>query len=199
MQLMPSSVLAQPYNISGVYYLIGVMETASGIKLNPDSTFQFFFSQGALDRAGDGKWSIRNDEIVLHSDKANEGIKLVESWKAASDSSIVEFESENEMVLPYIHVSIKGKDRSDFRNLNENGKVGFDEVVGGAIYVFFELCPEKIHEIIPANKDDNHFKIAVLSEIFNVDFDNVKLKLIDGNLQGEHPLLTGSDFKYEKN
>ena len=51
----------------GEYYLSGVMETASGFKLNPDSTFQFFFSYGALDRMGSGKWVAKANEVILDS------------------------------------------------------------------------------------------------------------------------------------
>ena len=39
-------------SVAGEYYLNGVMETASGFRVNADSTFEFFFSQGALDRQG---------------------------------------------------------------------------------------------------------------------------------------------------
>src|ERR1700745_3082366 len=57
-------------NITGEYYLDGVMETASGFQLNTDSSFQFFFSYGALDRYGKGKWSLQDDSvIVFNSDK----------------------------------------------------------------------------------------------------------------------------------
>ena len=53
------TMLAQSKTASpaGEYYLRGVMETAAGFKLNEDSTFQFFFSYGALDRQGRGKWT----------------------------------------------------------------------------------------------------------------------------------------------
>ena len=53
--------------IAGEYYLKGVMEMASGIKLNTDSSFEFFFSYGALDRSGAGKWSLKNNTIILNS------------------------------------------------------------------------------------------------------------------------------------
>ena len=45
-------------NIAGEYYLEGVMETASGFQLSADSGFQFFYSYGALDRFGKGKWKM---------------------------------------------------------------------------------------------------------------------------------------------
>jgi hypothetical protein len=40
---------AQNNTAAGIYNLEGVMETASGFKLNADSTFEFYFSYGALD------------------------------------------------------------------------------------------------------------------------------------------------------
>jgi hypothetical protein len=43
------------------------METASGFKINEDSSFEFYFSYGALDRYGSGKWNIKNDSIILNS------------------------------------------------------------------------------------------------------------------------------------
>jgi len=57
---------AQNNTAIGIYNLQGVMETASGFKLNADSTFEFYFSYGALDRYGKGKWQITNDKLILN-------------------------------------------------------------------------------------------------------------------------------------
>src|ERR1051325_4784902 len=66
---MPATqhLAAQNNTMAGQYSLTGVMETASGIQLNKDSTFQFYFSYGALDRYGSGKWSVQKDNIILDS------------------------------------------------------------------------------------------------------------------------------------
>src|SRR5450432_943541 len=53
--------------LPGEYYLQGVMETASGFLLKPDSSFQFFFSYGALDRHGSGKWAVKENKLILNS------------------------------------------------------------------------------------------------------------------------------------
>ena len=53
-------------HVAGTYYLSGVSEMASGIILKADSTFEFFFSYGALDRYGSGKWMFENNNIVLN-------------------------------------------------------------------------------------------------------------------------------------
>jgi len=58
---------AQKNKISGAYMLRGVMEVASGFELKEDSTFEFYFAYGALDRTGSGNWRIENDNIILNS------------------------------------------------------------------------------------------------------------------------------------
>ena len=40
----------------GEYYCESISEMASGFNIKPDSTFEFFFSYGALDRFGTGTW-----------------------------------------------------------------------------------------------------------------------------------------------
>ena len=62
--------------IIGEYYLKGVRETASGFKLNADSTFEFFFSYGALDRMGSGTWQKQGDQIIFSSAKTKGKILL---------------------------------------------------------------------------------------------------------------------------
>ncbi|GAO43494.1 hypothetical protein [Flavihumibacter petaseus] len=54
-------------SLAGDYYLQGVHEVASAFRLKPDSTFEFFFSYGALDRTGTGRWSVAGGRIVFQS------------------------------------------------------------------------------------------------------------------------------------
>ncbi|RYF91726.1 MAG: hypothetical protein EOO00_07975 [Chitinophagaceae bacterium] len=61
--------LTQAQVLAGEYYLQNVMETGSGFKLNADSTFQFFFSQGALDRMAEGTWTSDGDSVIMQTRK----------------------------------------------------------------------------------------------------------------------------------
>jgi hypothetical protein len=56
--------------IAGEYHLQGVMETASAILLKPDHTFEIFFSYGAMDRQGSGKWAL--DQGQAHSQQSHQ-------------------------------------------------------------------------------------------------------------------------------
>ena len=52
-------------SLAGDYRLEGVMETGSGLRLQDDGTFQWFFMYGALDLYAKGTWSRAGDGIDL--------------------------------------------------------------------------------------------------------------------------------------
>jgi hypothetical protein len=68
--MIPINAQQNRMDITGVYFLSGVMETASAFELKKDSGFEFFFSQGALDRGGTGKWMVKDGHIIFNSSKA---------------------------------------------------------------------------------------------------------------------------------
>ena len=45
------------------------METGSGLRLNADGTFDWFFTYGALDLGARGTWKREGDTVVLHVDE----------------------------------------------------------------------------------------------------------------------------------
>ncbi|GAB5481369.1 MAG: hypothetical protein Pars92KO_11260 [Parasphingorhabdus sp.] len=49
----------------GRYYLRGVMETASGLQLSDDGSFQWYLSVGALDIISGGSWSVQDGQVTL--------------------------------------------------------------------------------------------------------------------------------------
>src|SRR5688572_25938295 len=95
--------------IAGEYYLQGVMETASGFKLNADSSFQFFFMYGAMDRYGKGKWSVQGDTVIMTStQQQTHDFALEKSEKGESDSITIRISDANEMLSRYLLCVIKG-------------------------------------------------------------------------------------------
>ena len=55
--------------LAGEYHLDGVMETGSGLLLQADGRFEWFFSYGALDLAARGHWTRAGDGIDLAVDE----------------------------------------------------------------------------------------------------------------------------------
>ena len=51
--------------LAGEFHLDGVMETGSGLRLQEDGTFEWYFSYGALDLYARGRWSPAGDGVDL--------------------------------------------------------------------------------------------------------------------------------------
>src|ERR1044071_832839 len=96
-------------SIPGEYYMHGVMETASGFQLNSDSSFQFFYSYGALDRSGKGKWSLRDDSVIVFNSEPRPPLdfKLVEHKPAQKGAMIIQVTDNNKNILRYVHGVVK--------------------------------------------------------------------------------------------
>src|ERR1700745_1157118 len=96
--------------IAGEYFLQGVMETASVILLKPDSSFEFFYSYGSVDRTGTGKWSINKGQLTLNSrPRPARDFKLDSSTSATANKITVRINCQNKMLLSYVHCVIQTK------------------------------------------------------------------------------------------
>lgn len=185
-------------DISGVYYLSNVMETASGIKLNPDSTFEFFFSYGALDRTGHGKWTMHGNKIILNSYGIPErGFKLIKSEKSGKQVQI-KISDPNPASYSFVYARAGESNSSDFIQANEDGEILIDQHVIKTIELFFELCPESLHVYEPVRPDDNYFLFEFNPKIMEVFFKDFSLTFSNGYLKGKHPLLTEESYTYSK-
>ncbi|MBD0351052.1 MAG: hypothetical protein ICV65_07855, partial [Flavisolibacter sp.] len=104
-----------------------VMETASGIRLNKNGTFDFFYSYGALDRFGSGTWEQKgNDSIVLNSRPyPGSDFKLITSSKSNSSITTVRLNEKNTSLLKYTYCTVKGNGSVRQFSFNEKGSSPF--------------------------------------------------------------------------
>ncbi len=59
----------------GRYYLRGVMETASGLQLSENGSFQWYLIVGGLDILSGGSWSRQDEQVMLIFDPPKEGAR----------------------------------------------------------------------------------------------------------------------------
>lgn len=64
--------------LSGRYYLSGVMETASGLELSKDGNFRWYLIVGALDVIGSGKWVLTGDKVRLTYEEVKTNAEIPE-------------------------------------------------------------------------------------------------------------------------
>jgi hypothetical protein len=193
---------AQPKITSpaGEYLLEGIRETASGFQLKNDSTFQFFFSYGALDRFGEGRWKKQNDSIVFESKpKPMHDFKLVNSAAGPGGRINITLKDMNPMLLQNVYCRIKGGGREQEGMTDKEGVIQFSAQTVDTIEILFEFTPEKSSVFGIAEKNHRSFEFAPEPWLMEVFFHNFQLELTKNGLNGGHPLSDKTDFKYRKN
>jgi hypothetical protein len=172
----------------GEYYLRGVMETAAGFKLNEDSTFQFFFSYGALDRQGQGKWKTEGDKIIFDSDPKNlRDFKLTSSKKDEKEGITIIFTGGNAAINKYLHAIVRTGSREEHTAAGDDGVARLPAMKVDTIILFFEWCAEKRSVFTPERTSDNHYTFELQPTIFDVVFDNFKMSVNPDKITGGLP------------
>ncbi len=197
--LFGTGVQAQNPDPSGIYYLQGVMETASGFKLNPDSTFEFFFSQGALDRTGKGIWQINNNRVkFVTPGKVTAGFVLLKSEHRSGSEIKVVIKEENTMLAGFVHARLIQETESRFLPADEALSFSWKDADFTEIELLFELCQDRTYTFKPQNAGDNYFEFAIDRTICDVYFAGLELIFDKNSLTGPHPILVGEHFSYTK-
>jgi hypothetical protein len=192
---------AQPagFSLPGEYYLQGVMETASGFKLDSDSTFQFFYSYGALDRFGSGKWVIRDNSVFFTSTQKHDAdFALLKSEKKDGDGITVRIIDSIANMLRYVYCIIQSGNEKQQGVANADGTIHFKSQQVDSVTLLFEFCPERETKITIPVKGTNNFEFRFEPWIMEVFFKNFRLQFDEAGLRGGHPILEGNTFSYKK-
>jgi len=190
---------AQQKSPVGTYLLQGVREMASGFELKADSTFEFFFSYGALDRYGKGKWKQQGNKIIFNSSPhQGKDFKLTDSSKKDGAFIFLQFDLKNPVLNNYIY-AYSGKLKNDEYPVRANGS-GLIKlpVTTDSIHVLFEFVPERESVFSLNTKNFNHFTFTLEPWITDVYFIYFSLTLADNKLEGKHPLITKEHCEYVK-
>ncbi len=186
-------------DIAGEYYLHGLMETASGFKLDADSVFHFFFSYGALDRYGKGRWILKDGNVVLNSrTKPGRDFSMFTNKVMANDSITIRVTDKNEFFLSHVYCIIQSGNKKLEGMCDKQGYIRFPQQAIDSIELIFEFCAERVSVFNIVNKADNYFEFKFEPWIMEVFFENFVLKPGQGKLTGNHPLLEKENYDYIK-
>ena len=185
-------------NIPGEYYLSGGMETASGIKLNEDSTFQFYFSYGALDRYGSGKWSVLENNIILDSKPyPGKDFKMVNSSSVKNNFTTIKIEDNNTNLYRLVYCLVKRPAGDTIINADKNGIVVVKYAID-TIHLLCELCSERMTSFPVNSQKYNSYTFHFEPWITEVFFKSFILRYAGDHLQGKHPLLDDKEYYFKR-
>ena len=184
---------------TGEYYLQGVMETASGFKLNADSSFEFFFSYGAMDRSGEGHWQQEGHSIVFNSTKkVQKDYTLLQSKTQATKGITIQISGSNEYVNKLVHAIVRSGDKEEQAAASGDGGIHFNMATADSIVLLFEWCPDKRTVFAVKDTAHNFFEFKIEPSVMDVLFTNFRLQLDKEGLTGPHPLMETKTFHFKK-
>ena len=193
---MEAQLIASP---AGEYYLSGVPETACGFKLTEDHYFQFFFSQGALDRFGEGTWEIKDGRILLNSrPRPEHDFSMSSSGQSGKPGIEIQITDSNMILQRYVFARIHGGGKVQESMADDTGQIHFEPQAIDSLELIFQFCPEKtsVFRNLPTNH--NRFEFGFENWLLEVFFKNFALVSEEGKLSGANPVLQGTQFKYKK-
>lgn len=185
-------------NIEGEYVLEGVREIAAAFKLNSDSTFEFYFSYGALDRYGSGKWAIDKDNIIF-TGKPSPGkdYKLVNTSATNRDFPVLKIEDKNTYLYRLVYCRLLSPQHDTIIPFNDNGVLNLP-YAADSIQLLSDLCPEKAPSFTLQSKPLTYtFNFEPwIPEVF---FNGNTFHYEDGFFEGSFPLLqSGRMYRFVK-
>ena len=184
---------------AGTYYLQNVNETASGFQLVADGTFRFFFTYGALDRYGSGKWTLENGNAILQSRPwVGRDFEFVSSGTVNDDAVSVKIVESNPQLISHAFISLRNGETGSWTQTNQQGVARFPGQAVASISLVFEFAPERFTRYLPDDPSQNSFAFKFEPWMMEVYFDKFPLKVERYALAGKHPLLRGERYVYEK-
>ena len=190
---------AQQKDLAGEYYLRGVMETGSGFKLEADSTFQFFFSYGALDREGKGKWTVKDDHVIFNSaPRPGNDFALVSSKQTKDDSITIKIIDQSGYFLSHVYCLLRSGEKQAEAISNKEGIVSFPKQHIDSLTLIFEFCPERTSVFSIKEPTHNYFEFRFEPWMMEVFFIDYSLHIKGYDLEGAHPLLNGKSYDFIK-
>ena len=191
--------------LAGEYYLQGVREMASGFLLKLTGDFEFFFTYGALDRYGKGKWELRNDpglneDLVVFKSAAwpEHDFALVESKTTSGDFLSARITDRNQNLLRYVYGSLQKGDKDSWVPANKEGEISFPKQEIETISLLFEFSPERFSVFDIKDSAHNDFTFRFEPWIMEVFLDGFELRVDQHDLTGRHPIMEGEKFRYAK-
>lgn len=185
--------------VIGDYNLTGVMEMVSILRLNADSTFQFYFAYGAADREGSGTWILQDSTVILNSKhRPPKDFKLIKSSITNEKDFTIRFADINPSFFPFLECQLKTNDKLLELKPGSDGIITAPPGDYTSIGFIFVLCGDRPSWFTDLKKGHNSFTIGIEPWICEVFFNNIRLTFKEHMLVGQHPLAEGSLFTFRK-
>lgn len=190
-----SSSSSKAQQIEGVYRMTGGHEMVAAFQFKKDSSFEFYFIYGAVDRKSSGRFTIHDRVIILHGDKVpGRDFTIVRQEKRGEGTSIKISNPNPSLVRNVVGIFKKGTQEDD-QYSNDKGDIHSNLNDCDSVYVIHTLFPD-VPTSIKQNQGNrnNYFELTLNPSLAEISFKDFTLSINEEGLTGSLPWL----FEREK-
>ncbi len=180
--------------ITGEYRLKGHHEMVAAFNFQPDSSFEFYFIYGAVDRMAKGKYSIRDKQIFFRSDKTPGRDFTIRKQSVQGKGTTIKItESNPALQANVLCIFMKGTERDSIYS-NNNG-LAFSSLTNcDSIIAMHTLFPDEFSIIkSDASNKNDFFELSLNPSLAELSFRNFILTIDGESLSGSLPYLFESE------
>lgn len=182
-----SSAAQSHHDVTGEYSLKGIPEMAAGFKFNEDSTFQFFYIYGAVDRSAHGEFTVIDNRIILKGSKpAGSDFTLSKELKSGNGFTVSIVDSNKLLIKDAVCFFISGTD-TVFVQTNDEGIANTEIRECDKILIIHQFYPDIPTVINVKGEENNYFELTLNQSLAEVVFDDAVIEFDKEN--GETILL----------
>lgn len=197
-QFIVGTLMAQT-DLSGEYQLAPLPEIAAGFQLKKDSSFEFYFIYGAIDRYGKGSWTVEGNEVVLNSSPgAHPPFVLETTEPGPAGGCLIRMADHNPFLLSAIYAMENLQTQAGFVQANNRGELQINRMESDSVFLVSELFPEKTYRFRLPENGHRTLVFRLAPDAFEVFLSGIRLRIEGNTLAGSIPLLKPGDYRFNR-
>lgn len=157
--------------LEGVYSF-NRQEMIAAFRFGEDSSFDFYYSYGAVDRNATGKFFIVDDTLKLKSAKEPGKDFNVTNQSKMDGETTITIKDKNSYLIKYVNAFVIANGTEKIYEADDNGVIKID-MACDSIYLQHQLFPDIPTLIKDEKNNNNNFEVALNPSLQQVSFKGI--------------------------
>lgn len=168
--------------LPGKYRLVGQPEMAASFVFHPDSSFEFSYSNGAVDRMAKGRYSVLGNTLKLKSQKIPGKDFAIQRQMKKGKNFIIQVKDPNKVLMGQVLcLALVGNEKHPF-HANPEGLIEIDLKKADKLLLQHSLYPDVFTLLKDESNPNNYFEVSLMPTLAEVSFLGIDFTIQDSSL-----------------
>ncbi len=191
---MSSYVSLNAQHVEGVYRMSGGHEMVAAFQFKKDSSFEFYFIYGVVDRNSSGHFTIHDGKVILYAEKEPGKDFTITHQEQRGEGTSIKLSDKNSHLVKNVVGFFKKGSEEDQQFSDENGYMHSKLNDCDTVFVIHTLFPDEPTFIKKTQAQNNYFELTLNASLAQLSFKDFVLSIEQESLTGSLPWL----FEREK-